>query len=407
MPVTTIASNVAQTIQNGSPGAVMPIQTGSGFNTSFAGSNMFSQVQASGNVTIHIGSGDVDPEKAKEIVQRLTALETDAARRAELAVVYRTIKGLQDDRAELKKKTASIKTLPDGRTKFGGMIDGSPDYYFIQDAVTVSNYTAGNILQAFQSADKVVKVMEASLEEEKGVINSYVALTASGKFLYYYRAALIAFQLADKEPEKYMDIAFKYALSANKFTNTVEGATLLCVAAWKVGKPREAYEGYKKLVDLKAEPKVVQIAGVNTLLPWFCDLANKAYASSNWQDGVSLGEKILDICQETYKTESNTNWDDMIGRSYLNLSECFQHMWSNRTVTTYVDKAYQHALDSLKHEGSFKQEAVSNYVAIALDLGKTNEAYNCATNYLSTHPKDVYIQKQKASLEVAVPKQKK
>ena len=122
--------------------------------------------------------------------------------------------------SDLDQKTSDIERLPDGRTKFGGVITGSPKV--ILDALTagIQSLTNKDVSTALIYFQRAISAFEATTTS--GVmIDTSKSLTPTGKSALYWYAGVSAQALGSN------NVANEYAEKADKECSTPQTKLLL------------------------------------------------------------------------------------------------------------------------------------------------------------------------------------
>jgi hypothetical protein len=97
---------------------------------------------------------------------------------------------------EIDQRTSSIERLPDGRTRFGGIVAGNPELVLQAIWQAATNYTRGNMLEAYNQATNGINRFEQS---PNGGLHTFVQVSSAGIGNLYALAAISAFHLHDYE----------------------------------------------------------------------------------------------------------------------------------------------------------------------------------------------------------------
>lgn len=146
---------------------------------------------------------------------------------------------------DLDQRTSGIEKLPDGRTKFGSMVSGTPSILIQEQNLAASYFDSGNYTAALIHSEIAIKAYEDSQRGQTGIIiGSQLNPEDVGKI--YFLGALAAQYLNQKElANQYA----KKALDANPspINNAVYATTL-----YNLGRYKESLDYIEKAVQ--AEP---------------------------------------------------------------------------------------------------------------------------------------------------------
>jgi tetratricopeptide (TPR) repeat protein len=180
------------------------------------------------NATINYNVPDTDTKKA------IDALETKLESASKDIVLNRQeiellTKALQD----LDQRTSGIEKLPDGRTKLGDIITGSPITVTEQHNIAVALLRKNDFANAFQHSKDAIEAYE--LGQQKAFISSG-DLKAFAVAKLYHIGAISAYVL-----QKY-DLAHQWAEKADKAEQNPERLYLLGLTLFKIDEQGKALE---------------------------------------------------------------------------------------------------------------------------------------------------------------------
>lgn len=188
------------------------------------------------------------PETAtKETIKRFEEIEKRVNQTEDKVELTREeIRLLAQALKDLDQRTSGIEKLPDGRTKFGYMVSGTPSVVIQEHNTAATYFESGDYNSALVHSQNAIKAYEDSQKVDVGIIVGG-ALTQESVSKMYYLGALIAQRLGKD------DLAYQYAKKALDTNpslpiNNAELASTL----YNLGKYQEAL-GYIETA-LKDEP---------------------------------------------------------------------------------------------------------------------------------------------------------
>jgi tetratricopeptide (TPR) repeat protein len=156
---------------------------------------------------------------------------------------------------DLDQRTSDIQKLPDGRTKFGAMISGTPSIVIQEYNAAEDNFKSGDYNAAFYHAQNAIKAYEESKKEETGANFVSGNFNPEGVSMIYITGAKTAQKIGNNS------LAYQYAKTAldasdTPFNNAAVASTLLYL-----GNYTDALNYSKKA--LQAEPNNSWFIGLN------------------------------------------------------------------------------------------------------------------------------------------------
>ncbi|MBU3965796.1 MAG: hypothetical protein KKG76_00230 [Euryarchaeota archaeon] len=152
---------------------------------------------------------------------------------------------------DLDQRTSGIEKLPDGRTKFGSMISGTPSILIQEYNLAASYFDTGNYNAALIHSENAIKSYEDSQEKERQtsmIIGSLYpgSLNPEAVSKMYSLGALAAQHLDQKE------LANQYAKKALDVNPSAENNALYATTLYNLGNYKESMDYIEKAI--KAEP---------------------------------------------------------------------------------------------------------------------------------------------------------
>lgn len=189
------------------------------------------------------------PETAtKEAIKRFEELENKVNQTEDkIELTREEIRLLSQALKDLDQRTSGITKLPDGRTKFGGMISGTPSIVIQEQNSAAELFSSGNYAAALLHSQNAIKAYEDSVKEEASV-----GLIQGGRFSHedigklYFLGAGSAYYL------KQYELSYQYAKKAVEHNPSPTYYAALSETLYELGKYQEALENIEK--SLQAEP---------------------------------------------------------------------------------------------------------------------------------------------------------
>lgn len=152
---------------------------------------------------------------------------------------------------DLDERTSGIRKLPDGRTKFGGVIAGIPsivqqEYDIAVEKYNSPDYKSGDYIAALNHIQIAIKAYEDSKKEETGATLYEGSLKPEGVSLLYIAGARSAQRLGN------YSLAYQYAKTALNAYDTPSNNADVASTLYNLGNYTDALNYSKKA--LQAEP---------------------------------------------------------------------------------------------------------------------------------------------------------
>jgi flagellar biosynthesis chaperone FliJ len=148
-------------------------------------------------------------------------------------------KTADDKLKQLEKKTAEIVQLPDGRTKMGGMISGTPSILIEQVNQFYKAIEAGDQKGAYALGKKAITIYEESVAMSAGAGFSVGSINTQGLASLYEKCALLASNYSEHA------LAEGWMIKALGFEGVPARKAKQVAVLLRAGKEAEA----KKIVD--------------------------------------------------------------------------------------------------------------------------------------------------------------
>lgn len=182
----------------------------------------------------------------KEAIEALESKLATATNKIELTVgeVQKLAQALRD----LDQRTSGIEKLPDGRTRFGDIVAGTPKALLEVAARAEKNYQAGDFQNALKEYQEVIKFFATVPDDVYSVRDS---LPPATKSFYYQLAGDCAMRLKD------FSTALEYAKKADELQAGLRSKLLLTSIYGNMAEAKynqrnlaEAFPLYKQAIDL-------------------------------------------------------------------------------------------------------------------------------------------------------------
>ena len=145
---------------------------------------------------------------------------------------------------DLDQRTSAMVKLPDGRTKFGSIISGTPSVVIDENNASVSNFQSGDYAGSLKHSQNAIKAYEDTKEIKR--VMSTGDLTAESVGTIYRLGAMAAQRLKEQK------IAYQYAKKSVEVDPLAINNAVLASTSYNLKKYQGALDSIEKA--LQGEP---------------------------------------------------------------------------------------------------------------------------------------------------------
>jgi len=198
----------------------------------------------SGDITII--NNNVAPTETNEAIE---AIERKLERtNADVRLSREELRLLANALRDFDQRTSGIEKLPDGRTRLGTIITGSPTIVIDEHNTAVKLFKNGDFTGAFEHSQQAIDAHETSQREASVQTN----MNTSDRAMMYYVGTMSAHRL------KRHEVAYKWAEKANGIKSNMDRIALLAATLFNVGRHDEALQVADR--GLKEDPNDPRLA---------------------------------------------------------------------------------------------------------------------------------------------------